>query len=224
MLIPPKYFGDYRQPYSSRLRYRKKKTTKRATIARVVRSVVDAELKVRDLSLALAVVNFPLGSLTNITDGISQGDANTQRSGNWVKPVSMYGTFHIQGNPELVLDQEQSSEYRLFVYCWKEDEGVNASAISKVVDDPTDPFQGYNILNKGQFQILYTKTGIISNKEENGGNLKIHKFSIKRSKLAKVFYQADNPKNNQIFIAMMSNQNADGPRMRFTTRIRYTDS
>ncbi len=206
--------------YSGSKPYGKKRKNYKKSLVSAVRSIVDAEIKVRDLSIAPVAI-LTTGQLVNITLGIGQGDLFTQRNGNWIKPTSMYGTFAIAGNAG---NANLLSEYRMYVVCWKEDESVNAATPDKIVTDVTDPFQGYNIPNKGQFQILYTKTGVISNDVDNAMNIHIHKFSIKSNKLSKVLYSGAGVKNNQIFIGAFSSEAADAPLWRFTTRIRFTDS
>ncbi len=223
-LEAPRAFGDYRQPYRSRMKYRNKrrkpKPRSRRSLIPLIQSVVDAELKVADFA-ATVEVNFPLGINTTLTGNIGQGELNTERSGNWIKPVKLYGTFYVTGNTD---NTALSTNYRLIVYCWKEDESINDASLFKVMADTSDPFQGFNIINKGQFQILYTHTDEVSNSDFNGRNSKIHKFSIPSSRMSKVLYAMDVEKKNQIFIAANSGVSLDGPIIGFTTRLRYTDS
>ncbi len=206
--------------YAPNRSYQKSRKKPKQSLVSAVRSIVDAELKVRDLSIAPVTV-LTTGSLTNITEGILQGDGSTERSGNWIKPVSLYGTMVIAGNAG---NNALLTEYRFYVLCWKEDESVNDATPMKIMGDVTDPFQGYNIPNKGQFQILFSKTGIVSNDLDNSKNISISKFSIKGSRLEKVLYSGDDAKKNQLFIGCFSSEAVDAPIFRFTTRLRYTDS
>ena len=62
-----------------------------------VKRIIDAELKVRDLGVGPVPIPLGTGSFVHITS-IGQGDLNTERAGNWIKPTSWMGTITVQGN------------------------------------------------------------------------------------------------------------------------------
>ncbi len=59
-----------------------------------VKRIIDAELKVRDLSVGPVAIPTLTGAFVHIT-AIGQGDANTERSGNWIKPTTWMGTVTV---------------------------------------------------------------------------------------------------------------------------------
>ncbi len=185
-----------------------------------VKRIIDAELKFRDLDVA---VDIPLGtgSVVLITN-IGQGDSAQQRNGNWIKPVSWMGTITIQGNDTNVTDI--TSLFRVFIVCWKENEAINALDLTKVVQDTASPHQGFNIQNKGQFKILWSRTGIVSNNTDNNNFQKMYRFYVKPS--MKVLYDDAAFRNNQLFIIAYLDQAAatGAPSIIFSTRLRFTDS
>ncbi len=187
----------------------------------LIRSTVGAELKKRDLSIALVEVLQVVGSITNLTLGISQGDLFTEREGNRIQPTSMVGTFVINGD---LANGARSSEYKVYVAQWLEDESVNAATNAKIWDDNGDPFQGTEVPNKGQYKILYQRSGLVSNDDNNSNNHHYHHFRIKRASMKQIYYSGATAKKNHIFLGCLSSDSATGPDFRFTTRLRYTDS
>ncbi len=190
-------------------------------IKNIVRREVDAELKFRDLDIAFAPIPTVTGSVTNITLGIDQGNLNTNRSGNWIKPTTFMGKIVVTADDN---NGAISTQYRCMVVCWKEDESTNPLTLAKLMQDTSEPHQGYNIANKGQFQVLKSWTGVLSNHNQNSKVIQYHTFYLKPK--MKVLYSAANAKNNQLFICAFS-QFATGQNpavFRFSTRLRYTDS
>ncbi len=190
------------------------------TVGRVMR-IVDAELKVRDLGVGPVAIPSVAGSLTHIS-GISLGDTSTSRTGNWLKPVVWMGTITITGNATDATNE--TVPYRIGCFVWKENQGVNAADIGKLVADTSAPHQQYNIANKGQFKLLWSRTGIVSTNSANPRFQSVHKFYVKPS--MKILYEGAAFKNNHLFIFGFSSVAAESnpPFMTFDTRLRYTDS
>lgn len=186
-----------------------------------VKRIIDAELKFRDLDVGPVDIPQGLGSVTLISN-IAQGDTAQQRTGNWIKPVSWMGTLTVQGNPQNVTDL--TSLFRVFIVCWKENEDINTLDLTKVVQDTASPHQGFNIQNKGQFKILWSRTGIVSNTIDNPQFQKMYRFYVKPS--MKVLFDNANLRNNQLFIIGYSDQGTivGAPSLIFSTRLRFTDS
>ncbi len=186
-----------------------------------VKRIIDAELKVRDLSIDLTPFPQATGDLTLISN-IAQGDLNTERNGNWIKPSTWMGTITVQGNenadPNLVVN------FRIGIVCWKENETLNPITVPQIVQDPADPHQQFNIENKGQFKILWSRTGILSNQDINPQYLKIFRFYVKPP--MKILYDDAALKNNHLSIFALSNVDAaaNPPTYSFATRLRFTDS
>ncbi len=156
------------------LRRRRRVPPRRAMTAGKVKRIIDAELKVRDLGVGPLLIPSITGQVIHISV-IGQGDANTERNGNWIKPTSWMGTITLQGNNVLAGDGI-ISQYRVGIVCWKENETLNPLELGSLMQDTAAPHQQFNIENKGQFKILWSRTGILSNDEDNPQFLKVHRF------------------------------------------------
>ncbi len=205
-----------RRPRRPRRKFRRRPMT----TGRVKR-IIDAELKVADLSVENVPIPSVGGTINQLTI-IGQGDTNTQRTGNWIKPTSFMGTIVLKGNP--AADPDVVPEFRVGVFCWKENQNLNGASIDKIMQDDVDPHQGFNIENKGQFKILWSRTGILSNQNRNPHFQKILKFYVKPP--LKVLYDNALSKNNHLFIFAYTGTDtlANPPTINYSTRIRYTDS
>ncbi len=187
-----------------------------------VKRIIDAELKVRDLGVGPVEIPAGTGSVVHISN-IGQGDLNTERNGNWIKPTSFMGTFTVQGN-NAGAASGIIPQYRVGVVCWKENQTLNPLDLAKLMQDTFAPHQQYNIENKGQFKVLWSRTGILSQDDDNPQFLKIHRFYVKPP--MKVLFDNDAFKNNHLFVFAYSQIDtaADPPSYSFDVRLRYTDS
>lgn len=185
-----------------------------------VKRIIDAELKFRDLSVGPVSMVAPIGQMIQITS-IGQGDTNQQRNGNWIKPTSFMGTLTVTGNAASAV---VVTNYRIGVLCWKENEAVDPATIAKVMQDSVDPHQQFNIQNKGQFQILWNRTGTVVNNTDNSQFQKIHRFYVKPP--MKVLYDGAVHKKYHLFVFALCDQLAAGDAsfLGFAVRLRYTDS
>ncbi len=206
--------GGIRKAFRGR-RMRRPMTTGR------VKRIIDAELKVQDLSVGPVPIPSLVGSVVHITP-IPVGDQNDERTGNWVKPVTWMGTITVQGN-EAALPNVVPN-FRIGCFVWKENQSLNAPDIAKIMQEASDPHQQYNVENKGQFKILWSRTGILSNQDTNPQYLKVFRFYVRPS--MKLLYDNAVFKNNQLFIFAFSDVPAadNPPTYGFATRVRYTDS
>ncbi len=207
--------GGIRKGFRGR-RYRKRPVT-----AGAVKRIIDAELKFRDLGVGPVAIPTVTGFVASISGPIAQGDAVNQRNGNWIKPVTWYGTFTIVADAGAVVDTVQ---IRLMVVCWKENETNNPIDLSQIVQDTGSPHQGFNVQNKGQYSILWSRTGILSTNPDNNQFQKMYKFYVKPN--MKILYDGAAEKNNQLFLIAYSDvaTGMNPPTMEFETRLRYTDS
>ncbi len=213
-------------PYSRTTRKRRTRRGRksyrkpRMTTGRVKR-IIDAELKVRDLGVGPVAMPTVTGSFVHITS-IAQGDSNAQRNGNWIRPVTWMGTVTLTANDADAVNN--TVQYRIGCILWKENEDINAASLTKIVQDTSAPHQQYNIENKGQFKVLWSRTGILSNDTTNPRFQAVHKFYLRPR--MKVLFEGATFKNNHLFLFGYSNvaTEADPPTISFDTRIRYTDS
>jgi len=190
------------------------------TVGRVIR-LIDAELKFNDIDLIFTDIGTPIGSIIHITD-IDQGLEQSQRVGNWIKPVSWMGTITIRGSETAA--PELTPKFRIALCCWKESQIGNGFAIASVMQDIAQPHQQYNIQNKGQFKVLWSRTGILSNQDDNPQFLKTFRFYVKPS--LKTIYDDAVFKNNHLFMFAITDVAgaSNPPQWSVSTRLRYTDS
>ncbi len=216
------YRRNYKRRRRNRYKRRVRRTIKRPMTTGKVKRIIDAELKVRDLGVGPLEIPSITGQVVHISL-IGQGDENTQRNGNWIKPTSWMGTITVQGNNAGAGDGIVP-QYRVGIVCWKENEGINPFTLGSVMQDTAAPHQQFNIENKGQFKILWSRTGILSQDDDNPQFLKIHRFYVKPP--MKILYDGDAFKNNHLFIFAYSDIDtaASPPSFSFDTRLRYTDS
>ncbi len=186
-----------------------------------VKRIIDAELKFVDVDLGPLAIPNTLGVVTPISSGIAQGDAVNERNGNWIKPVTLYGTIVINGNSGANVD---TSFFRHMIVVWKENETNNPIDLQQIVQSVVFPHQGFNVQNKGQYRVLWSRTGIVSNNIDNSQFQKMYRFYVKPS--MKILYDGAAEKNNQLFFLSFSDINAAGnpPDVEFSLRLRYTDS
>ncbi len=192
----------------------------RMTAGRVKR-IIDAELKVRDLGVGPVPMPTVLGSFVHLT-AIGQGDGNDERNGNWIRPVTWMGTVTLIANDADVVNT--TVQYRIGCILWKENHAINVANLAKIMQDTSAPHQQYNIENKGQFKVLWSRTGILSNDTTNPRFQAVHKFYLRPR--MKVLYEGATNKNNHLFLFGYSDvaSDANPPSISFDTRIRYTDS
>ncbi len=185
-----------------------------------VKRIIDAELKVRDLGVGPIIIPSVTGDITHITS-IGQGDLSTQRTGNWIKPVSWMGTFTVQGD---VAAADDTSQFRIGCFVWKENQSTDPATLAKIVQDTSAPHQQYNIESKGSFKILWSRTGLVSNNNRNPQFQKIYRFYVKPS--MKILYDGSAFRKFHLFIFGMSNADPldNPPIYSFDTRLRFTDS
>ncbi len=186
-----------------------------------VKRIIDAELKVKDLAVGPVPIPSLTGSVIHVTN-IAPGDQNDQRTGNWVKPVTWMATITLQGNEDA--EDALVSNFRVGCFVWKENAQNKVPDIPTIMQEAADPHQQYNVENKGQFKILWSRTGILSNRSINPQYLKIFRFYVRPS--MKVLYDNDEFKNNHLYIFAYSDIDTldNPPTYSFATRVRYTDS
>ncbi len=185
-----------------------------------VKRIIDAEMKIRDLSVGPVAMPSITGNMIHISS-IAQGDLNTERSGNWVKPVSFMGTITVTGDAAAAA---VAADYRVGVLVWKENDNVDPATIAKVFQDTADPHQQFNVASKGQFKILWNRTGQVINNQDNSQFRKMHRFYVKPS--MKILFDGATDTKYHLFLFALSDlaAAANPPDLAFASRLRYTDS
>ncbi len=221
--MPTRNFRSYRRRVrrSRTMGSRKPTYRRRPMTAGKVKRIIDAELKVKDHSIGPAIIPHTTGVVFHIS-AVGQGDANDERNGNWIKPTTFMGTITVEGT-EAAAD-DIVPRYRVGVLVWKENQDINILTMAKILQNTVDPHQQYNIENKGQFKILWSRTGILSNTSINPQFQKIHRFYVKPS--MKILFDDADFKNNHLFLFALSDVDVanNPPSITFSARLRYTDS
>lgn len=187
-----------------------------------VKRIIDAELKLHDDSLVEVNAPNTTGLILHLSD-IAQGDLNTERTGNWIKPVSLMGTLTVQGDPDGAAENA-FLQYRVAIILWKENQTTDPISLLKVVQDVLRPFQQFNVESKGSFKVLWSRTGNIVNNVENSQFVKYHRFYLRPS--MKILYDDDAFRKFHLFFLAYSNIPTAmfPPAISINTRLRYTDS
>jgi len=183
-----------------------------------VRRIVDAELKLHDNNLD--EINAP--SVTGLILHLSNiviGDANTERTGNWIRPTTLMGTLTVQGDAAAA---DLLSQYRVFIVMWKENQSTDPISLEKLMQNTAQPFQQYNVESKGSFKILWSRTGNIVNNPDNSQFIKYHRFYLKPR--MKILYDDGDFRKYHLFFVAFSNRALGPPAISISSRLRYTDS
>ncbi len=209
----------YKRSAAMGFRPRRRSYVRRPLSTGAVRRTIDAELKFSDNDVDVPIPRTT-GAITHITDMV-QGDGASQRTGNWIKPVTWYATMIVIAD---AANAVETNLVRLMAVLWKENDDANPITLAQIVQNVVEPHQGFNIQNKGQFQILWSRAFIISTNPANSQFQKMYKFYLKPK--LKVLYSDAVFKNNHLFLIAFSDVDtlSNPPVLQFSTRLRYTDS
>ncbi len=205
--------------------YRRRKSGRRRRgkhmTAYKVRRIINAELKVRFLSVALGDITQGTGNLVAVSSTIAVGGLAGQRVGNWIKPVNLHG--------QVVLTGEDGAAESLFnVRCgfiqWYNDEQFDPVSVAQIIEDPVAPFGPLNFGNRGSFKQLWSRKYIVSNEVQNSQFLKTIPFYLKLH-AKQCVYDDGNPKKFQIYFYILGDHLlATSPKFSLDFTMRYTDS
>jgi len=186
-----------------------------------VKRIIDAELKVKDVIAVQLPIDDAIGAVVSLST-IAQGDGNDQRTGNWIKPVSLMGTLTTTGVDGIVPD---SSMVRISIVVWMENQDTDPITLDRILQVASQPHQQFNVESKGSFKILWSRPFNVVNQDNNPQFLRTHRFYVKPS--MKVLYDDADQRKFQLFLVASSDKAAlsgDEPLLSFNTRLRYTDS
>ncbi len=159
-----------------------------------------------------------LGLIVNLS-GIDTGDGPSERIGNWLKPVTLYGTLNAQADEN---NEEVNQPFRVMIVQWRENQDNDPISLESVVQNTAEPFQGYNIQSKGSFKILHTWVSTVIGNTDNTQYIKTHRFYVKPS--TKVLYDDTLQRKFNLFLLAFSDKAALAPTLFGNVRLRYTDS
>ncbi len=188
-----------------------------------VKRIISAELKVSLVGNDFIPISIGSPMVVPLTTGIVQGDANNQRTGNWIQPITYHGYVTVRGVNN---SPQDTNGVRIMILRWKNDESVDPAAVNKVVDDPGDPFASFKFTQKGAFTILYSRVFNIIHADQNAQFLKTYRFKVPLSRGQKTLFDAADPKKYQLFFMAFSDGllDADSPALSISSTLRYTDS
>ncbi len=215
----------YNKSYKRRRRRRRpmrRNDSRVMTVGRVKR-IISAELKVSTVGNDFIIISVASPMVVPLTSNIAQGDLNTQRTGNWIQPITYHGYVTVKGNHGAAAD---SNGVRIMILRWKNDQEVDLALVNKVVEDPGDPFSSFKFTQKGAFTILYSRVFNVINLQTNPQFLKTYRFKIPLSRGQKVLYDGDQEKKYQLFFMAFSDALVvgDEPQLTISSTLRWTDS
>lgn len=192
-----------------------------AVFKRRVLRIVGAESKFR---ITGANSRPQVGAQTEIrvTD-IDLGTSASQRIGNWIRPVSLRGNMVVRGAPGNAL---QKLSIRVGVALWKNDQSADPFLAGDIMADANSPMGDFSVLEKGSYQVLWTRTMVVVNNDDNSQNVKKVMFSMNLSKVPKTLYSGAAPKKYQLFYFFISddtNGGVDAVNIEVDALFRYTD-
>ncbi len=209
---------------SRRGSYRRRGSVARskAVFKRRVLQIVQAESKFRAVSVSFVprVGSQDEFLITNIT----QANSATTRVGNWIRPTSFRGVVSVIGDPGGTT--ATTFAVRFGVALWKNDESIDPFTTDRILQEPSAPFGPFNVVEKGSYQVLWTRTCFIVNNSDNTNLTKKVPFSINLSKIPKTLYDGGTPKKYQLFFFAASDDTAGTQPVEvfLDALLRYTDS
>ncbi len=186
-----------------------------------VKKIIGAELKFRIENQRDNIVNTATPRVIRLTN-VPQGDGNDEREGNRITPVNLHGHVTLVGDP--AGGGDDTTDVRVAIFRWNEDFNVNPpdeTALMQAVAELGGP---YNINNRGQFKILWSRYFTLVNNEDNPSFRRTLRFYVKLSS-PKVLYDAGNGKKFQLFMLILATSaSVTHPVFTLNNTFRYTDS
>ena len=206
----------------NRGRKRKRRSTRVMTVGRVKR-IISAELKISTVGNDFIKIDIATPMVVDLTSPIAQGDGATQRTGNWIQPVTYHGYATIRGTNN---SSQITNKVRCMILRWKNDDSVDPAELAKVVFDPGDSTSSFNFDNKGSFTILWSRVFNISHADQNSQFLKTYRWKLSLGRGQKVLYADAAPKKFQLFFMAFSDSTvvAESPELAISSTLRWTDS
>lgn len=221
------YRSSYRRPSGRRrrpMRRRRRYTRGRHMTASRVKRIINAELKFNVQSLDSAVTPTA-GDIIALTSGIALGDAQTQRTGNWINPQNYHGNLVVKGNQAAMVLGTDSFLLRAGVFQWLNDQQFDPPDLNQIVHDPLAPLGPLSLLNKGSFKQVWGRTFVIMNDDDNSQFIKKFPIYVKLGRRPKALFDGGNPKKYQYFFFIHSDSIIlENPFFSLDSVLRYTDS
>ncbi len=188
-----------------------------------VKRIINAELKYSTQAID-AEVPQTVGAVIPLTSSIVQGDAQTQRTGNWISPQNYHGNLVVKGN-QAATPGTDSFLLRAGVFQWLNDEQFDPPDLVQILHDPLAPMGPLSLLNKGSFKQVWGRTFAIMNDDDNSQFIKKFPIYVKLGRRPNTLYDAGNPKKFQYFFFISSDSIVtDNPIFSLDSVLRYTDS
>ncbi len=183
-----------------------------------VKRIIDAELKFEDTFLASLSMPATVGRIVHLSN-VAIGTGESERIGNWIKPVTLYGVLSVQADET---NLEPFQPFRIAIVQWRENQNVDSITLPKLVQGAATPFQGYNVESKGAFKILWTWVGHVIGEQNNPQYIKNRRFYLKPR--TKVLFDDADFRKYHLFLVGFSDNAAMAPTVYGNVRLRYTDA
>ncbi len=184
-----------------------------------VKKIIGAELKFRQNNFRDNLVNAATPLIPQMTN-VPQGDGNDEREGNRITPVNIHG--HVTVTGEAAADD--ITDVRVAILRWNEDFSVNPPVTTEIMEDVTNLGSSYNINNRGQFKILWSRYFTIVNNADNPSFRRTLRFYVKLSGPKILFDGATSKKYHLFFMILSNSADAATPTVTLNSTFRYTDS
>ncbi len=185
-----------------------------------VKKIIGAELKFVSTNFRDAFT-AAIPVLLNLSN-MPQGDNNSQREGNRITPVNIHGHITVVGESAQTTDV---TDIRLAIFRWNEDIEATANPLAEeIMQNVAELGSSYNINNRGQFKILWSRYFTVVNNPDNSAFRRTLRFYVKLSG-PKVLFDVNQPKKfHYFFMALSNSAEIADPQMILNTTFRYTDS
>lgn len=214
-------------PYRSRMkarnmgrRYRRRRRRpRRRYMSRAM--ISRPELKFHQTALANVVMSISATQLPNLNaSNIVQGDAATQRIGNFATPITSHGTILVRGFDNAVL---QTYRVRLFWFIWKDTfETATHPDLDDLLGAPTDPWSPFKVSARGTFKVLWSRKFTIVNSIENPTFTRSFNYKLPMRRLQRFTWDGATQVRNHLFFYAISEFTVDEePKVSLTNILRY---
>ncbi len=195
---------------------------RKLTFKRRVLRIVGAESKFR--LMGFTEQPFVGDQEQFLVTNIPRGTTQSTRIGNWIRPTSLRGEMVCIGDGASTTALTFS--YRLGVALWKNDESVDPFSAARIMQDPAAPLGPFDVIEKGAYQVLWTRTGTVVNNSDNSQITKKYRFNVNLSKLPRTLFDDTAQKKYSIHFFFLSDDIVGSAPLEVAVdaMLRYTDS
>ncbi len=115
---------------------------------------------------------------------------------------------------------------RVGIALWKNDESADAFQAGDIMANAAAPAGDFSVLEKGSYQVLWTRYVVVMNNDDNSQVIKKLMFNVNLSKVPRSLYSGAAPKKFQLFFFAVSddtNGGVDAVNIELDAMFRYSD-